>query len=103
MKYVHYVTDAKRTLSKKFIVYAALMHVWSLCGCTQTNRTKSFYRRYYDPDALMSDSVTGNMVAGLLVGPCALEYMKEALLDEDNRFNGFTVSELLQRNQFRST
>ncbi|KFD69088.1 hypothetical protein M514_13153 [Trichuris suis] len=59
--------------------------------------------RYYDPDALMFDSVTGNMVAGLLVGPCALEYTKEALLDEDNRFNGFTISELLQRNQFRST
>ncbi|KHJ43799.1 hypothetical protein D918_05851 [Trichuris suis] len=51
----------------------------------------------------MFDSVTGNMVAGLLVGPCALEYTKEALLDEDNRFNGFTISELLQRNQFRST
>ncbi|CDW59213.1 small G protein signaling modulator 2 [Trichuris trichiura] len=59
--------------------------------------------RYYDPEALMFDSVTGNMVAGLLVGPCALEYTKEALLDEDNRFNGFTISELLQRNQFRST
>uniref|UniRef100_A0A5S6QT94 Rab-GAP TBC domain-containing protein n=1 Tax=Trichuris muris TaxID=70415 RepID=A0A5S6QT94_TRIMR len=59
--------------------------------------------RYYDEEALMFDSVSGNMVAGLLIGPCALEYTKEALLDDDNCFNGFTISELLQRNQFRAS
>ncbi|KRZ13883.1 Small G protein signaling modulator 2 [Trichinella zimbabwensis] len=40
-------------------------------------------RKYYDENALMRDSVSSSMVAGLLVGICALEYTKLEVNKDD--------------------
>ncbi|KRZ44466.1 Small G protein signaling modulator 2 [Trichinella pseudospiralis] len=40
-------------------------------------------KKYYDENALMRDSVSSSMVAGLLVGICALEYTKLEVSKDD--------------------
>ncbi|OUC43716.1 RUN domain protein, partial [Trichinella nativa] len=41
-------------------------------------------RKYYDENALMRDSVSSSMVAGLLVGICALEYTQLEVSKDDS-------------------
>ena len=57
--------------------------------------------KYYERDALVSDPVAGQILASLLVGPCALDYTK--MKTQDQFWNDPPADELVQRHRISST
>lgn len=57
--------------------------------------------KYYERDALVSDPVAGQILASLLVGPCALDYTK--LKTQDHIWNDPPADELVQRHRISSS
>lgn len=53
--------------------------------------------RYYEKEALVSDPVCGQILASLLVGPCALDYSK--MKTQDHFWTDPPADELVQRNR----
>lgn len=57
--------------------------------------------RYYEKDALVSDPVAGQILASLLVGPCALDYSK--MKTQDQFWSDPPADELVQRHRISSS
>lgn len=57
--------------------------------------------KYYEKDALVSDPVAGQILASLLVGPCALDYTK--MKTQDQYWTDPPADELVQRHRISST
>ena len=57
--------------------------------------------KYYEKDALVSDPVAGQILASLLVGPCALEYTK--MKTQDQFWSDPPAGELVQRHLISSS
>ena len=57
--------------------------------------------KYYEKDALVSDPVAGQILASLLVGPCALDYTK--MKTQDQFWSDPPADELVQRHRISST
>ena len=53
--------------------------------------------KYYEKDALVADPVSGQILASLLVGPCALEYTKSKT--QDHFWTDPPADELVQRHK----
>lgn len=56
--------------------------------------------KYYDKDALVADPVSGQILASLLVGPCALDYSK--MKTQDHFWTDPPADELVQRHRLSS-
>ncbi|XP_064460761.1 small G protein signaling modulator 2-like isoform X3 [Ornithodoros turicata] len=56
--------------------------------------------KYYEKDALVSDPVSGQILASLLVGPCALDYSK--MKTQDHFWTDPPADELVQRHRLSS-
>lgn len=57
--------------------------------------------KYYEKDALVSDPVSGQILASLLVGPCALDYSK--MKTQDHYWTDPSADELVQRHRLSGT
>jgi hypothetical protein len=57
--------------------------------------------KYYEKDALVSDPVAGQILASLLVGPCALDYSK--MKTQDHFWTDPPADELVQRHRLSGT
>lgn len=57
--------------------------------------------KYYEKDALVSDPVAGQILASLLVGPCALDYTK--MKSHDQFWSDPPADELVQRHRISSS
>lgn len=57
--------------------------------------------KYYERDALVSDPVAGQILASLLVGPCALDYTK--MKTHDQYWTDPPADELVQRHRISSS
>lgn len=56
--------------------------------------------KYYEKDALVADPVSGQILASLLVGPCALDYSK--MKTQDHFWTDPPADELVQRHRLSS-
>ncbi|XP_023234264.1 small G protein signaling modulator 2-like [Centruroides sculpturatus] len=56
--------------------------------------------KYYEKDALVADPVSGQILASLLVGPCALDYSK--MKTQDHYWTDPPADELVQRHRLSS-
>ena len=56
--------------------------------------------KYYEKDALVADPVAGQILASLLVGPCALDYTK--MKSHDQYWTDPPADELVQRHRISS-
>lgn len=57
--------------------------------------------KYYEKDALVSEPVAGQILASLLVGPCALDYSK--MKTQDQFWSDPPADELVQRHRISSS